>query len=257
MHHICCWNTILNKMMCFHNEEPKSLWEESDAWSTFIYHLDETEPTPQSAIILTSVYFLPSFVLPGSCGAEKGKPNLEFALEELRSAKSFLTDHIWRLFSFFTPTPLIMLSLSLPCSVLWEADPQGLHHTDSDSLAHRLHLSDGRHQEEIRGQKRVVGVFLSCPCGASALLCFWPWLQLQHLPGGPCSWLCHACHHSIAYHFWIIFCWFVYALLPLLNMFLKSKDLICLVQCLEQCLEHSRGSILFVKKVNAWMNEVI
>lgn len=120
-------------------------------------------------------------------GQRKVKVNLESALEELRSAKSFLTDYIWRLFSFFTPTPLIRLSLSLPCSVLREADPQELHHTDSDSLAHRLHLSDGRHQEEIRGQKRVVGIFLSCPCGASALLCFWPWLQLQHLPGGPCS----------------------------------------------------------------------
>lgn len=91
MHHMCCWNTIVNKMLCFprDSEEPEFPRGDSDPYSTLIYHLDQAEPTLQSAIKLISIYFLPSFLLPGSCGAEKGKPNLELALEELRSVKSF------------------------------------------------------------------------------------------------------------------------------------------------------------------------
>lgn len=103
-------------------------------------------------------------MLPRSCGDKKSRPNIEPAFKERRSGKHFLIDYIWRLLPFLSrPPPLIMLGLSLPCSVPWEAHPQRQH--QPDPLANRLYLSNGRHQKAAEGE-RVAEAFPTPPAPA-------------------------------------------------------------------------------------------
>ena len=127
---------------------------------------------------------------------------------------------------FPNPIPLMLLCLSLSCSVLSEADPQGLHPPDSDSLFHRLYLP-GEASGGARGQKRVVGASLSCPSGllhctlaTAATLCnycfFWA-------SPPPCLHLSHTTRHSPAApgYFLASLCTFRH---PFQNTFLQSEN---------------------------------
>ena len=180
--------------------------------------------------------FLPSFVFLGSYGEKKSKPNLEPALKVLRHGKIFLIDYIW---------PLIMLFLC-PALCSGRLTPKDCI-IQTQTLQPRGCIYQIGDLREVRGQKTVAGVFLSCPFLAVAII-----LSLHLLPGGLSP------HHLDSNSHWThtttlqlplldifsLVCWCSATLFRICSFRARILSVLFTamnVQCLERCLVCSRG----------------